>query len=62
VNGKKTVFIVGDGSKATEQIIKTGAIFGEFTEVKQGLLPGASLIISPIEKLSSGSAITIEKE
>lgn len=62
VNGKKTVFIVGDGSKATEQIIKTGAIFGEFTEVKQGLLPGASLIISAIEKLSSGSAITIEKE
>lgn len=62
VNGKKTVFIVGDGSKATEQIIKTGAIFGEFTEVKQGLLPGTSLITSPIEKLSSGSAITIEKE
>jgi RND family efflux transporter MFP subunit len=62
VNGKKTVFIVGAGSKATEQIIKTGAIFGEFTEVKQGLMPGTSLIISPIEKLSSGSSITIEKE
>jgi RND family efflux transporter MFP subunit len=62
VNGKKTVFIVGAGSKATEQIIKTGAIFGEFTEVKQGLMPGTSLIISSIEKLSSGSAITIEKE
>ena len=61
VNGKKTVFIVA-GSKATEQIIKTGAIFGEFTEVKQGLMPGTSLIISPIEKLSSGSSITIEKE
>ena len=62
VNGKKTVFIVGAGSKASEQIIKTGAIFGEFTEVKQGLSPGTSLIISPIEKLSSGSSITIEKE
>lgn len=62
VNGKKTVFIVGAGSKATEQIIKTGAIFGEFTEVKQGLMPGTSLIISSIEKLSSGSSITIEKE
>lgn len=62
VNGKKTVFIVGAGSKATEQIIKTGAIFGEFTEVKQGLMSGTSLIISPIEKLSSGSSITIEKE
>jgi HlyD family secretion protein len=62
VNGKKTVFIVGAGSKASEQIIKTGAIFGEFTEVKQGLMTGTSLIISPIEKLSSGSSITIEKE
>jgi len=62
VNGKKTVFIVGAGSKASEQIIKTGAIFGEFTEVKQGLSSGTSLIISPIEKLSSGSSITIEKE
>jgi multidrug efflux pump subunit AcrA (membrane-fusion protein) len=62
VNGKKTVFIVGAGSNATEQIIKTGAIFGEFTEVKQGLMPGTSLIISSIEKLSSGSSITIEKE
>ena len=62
VNGKKTVFIVGAGSKASEQIIKTGVIFGEFTEVKQGLSPGTSLIISPIEKLSSGSSITIEKE
>ncbi len=62
VNGKKTVFILGAGSKASEQIIKTGAIFGEFTEVKQGLSPGTSLIISPIEKLSSGSSITIEKE
>ena len=62
VNGKKTVFIVGAGSNATEQIIKTGAIFGEFTEVKQGLMSGTSLIISSIEKLSSGSSITIEKE
>lgn len=62
VNGKKTVFIVGAGSKASEQIIKTGAIFGEFTEVKQGLMSGTSLIISPIEKLSSGSSITIATE
>ena len=62
VNGKMLVFIVGPGSKAQEQVIKTGKTFGDYYEVIAGLAPGATLITSGMEELSTGTSITMEKE
>jgi RND family efflux transporter MFP subunit len=62
VNGKMLVFIVGPGSKAQEQIIKTGKTFGDYYEVIAGLAPGATLITSGMEELSTGTSISMEKE
>ena len=62
VNGKMLIFIVGPGSKAQEQVIKTGKIFGDYYEVIAGLAPGATLITSGMEELSTGTSITMEKE
>jgi RND family efflux transporter MFP subunit len=62
VNGKMLVFIVGPGSKAQEQIIQTGKTFGDYYEVIAGLAPGATLITSGMEELSTGTSISMEKE
>jgi RND family efflux transporter MFP subunit len=62
VNGKMIVFIIGPGSKAQEQEIKTGKTFGDYLEVVSGLASGATLIISGMEELSNGTSISIEKE
>jgi RND family efflux transporter MFP subunit len=62
VNGKVIAFIVGPGSKAKEVTIKTGKTFGDYYEVVSGLSPGASLIISGLEKISNGTSIELEKE
>lgn len=62
VNGKMLVFIVGPGSKAQEQVIQTGKTFGDYYEVIAGLAPGATLITSGMEELSTGTSITMEKE
>ncbi|MFM8455336.1 MAG: efflux RND transporter periplasmic adaptor subunit, partial [Ignavibacteria bacterium] len=62
VNGKMIVFIVGPGSKAQEQIIKTGKTFGDYYEVISGLAPGATLITTGMEALSTGTSIALEKE
>ena len=62
VNGKMLIFIVGPGSKAQEQVIKTGKTFGDYYEVIAGLAPGATLITSGMEELSTGTSITMEKE
>ncbi|MFM6955439.1 MAG: efflux RND transporter periplasmic adaptor subunit [Ignavibacteria bacterium] len=62
VNGKMIVFIVGPGSKAQEQVIKTGKTFGDYYEVISGLAPGATLITTGMEALSTGTSITLEKE
>ena len=62
VNGKMIVFIVGAGSKAQEQVVKTGKTFGDYYEVISGLAPGATLITSGMEELSTGASISIEKE
>ena len=62
VNGKMIVFIVGPGSKAQEQVIKTGKTFGDYYEVISGLAPGATLITTGMEALSTGTSIALEKE
>jgi len=62
VNGKLIAFIIGPGSKAKEVTIKTGKIYGDYYEVLSGLAPGASLIISGMDKVSDGSTIELEKE
>jgi len=62
VNGKMIVFIVGPGSKAQEQVIKTGKTFGDYYEVISGLAPGATLITPGMEALSTGPSIALEKE
>jgi len=62
VNGKMIVFIVGPGSKAQEQVIKTGKTFGDYYEVISGLAPGATLITTGMEALSTGTSIALEKK
>jgi|GEM_PF-3611742 len=56
------VFIVGPGSKAQEQVIKTGKSFGDYYEVVSGLAPGATLITEGMNEISTGTSISIEKE
>ena len=56
--GRKAVYVVRDG-KAVEAAIQTGASYGEWVEVKQGLKPGDKVVLHPPERLHDGAAVSV---
>jgi multidrug efflux pump subunit AcrA (membrane-fusion protein) len=60
-NGRKVVFLVkGDG--VVETPVTTGAVIGDFVEIKSGAGPGDKVVLKPLEKLKDGSKVkTAEK-
>ena len=56
--GRKVVYVVRDG-KAVETAIQTGANYGEWLEVKQGLKPGDKVVIKPSERLRDGAPVSV---
>ena len=56
--GGKGVYVVRDG-KAVATAIQTGAVLGEWLEVKQGLTPGDKVVIKPSERLRDGAPVSM---
>ena len=56
--GGKGVYVVRDG-KAVATAVQTGAVLGEWLEVKQGLKPGDKVVIKPSERLRDGAPVSV---
>ncbi len=59
-NGKKVVYVLKNDI-VTEVTIQTGETMGGAIEVVSGLSAGDKLVISPSDKLASGSAVKVKK-
>jgi HlyD family secretion protein len=59
--GKSTVFIIR-GNKAIESPVITGEKIGDMVEILQGLKPGDTVVLKPIEKMKDGAKIKIAEK
>ncbi len=59
-NGKKAVFVIKDNT-AQEITVSTGQNFGEYVEIKNGLMNGDVIIIAPSDNIRQGSKVQIKK-
>jgi RND family efflux transporter MFP subunit len=58
---KLTVFIIR-GNKAIESPVITGEKIGDMVEILQGLNPGDTVVLKPIEKMKDGAKIKIAEK
>ncbi len=59
--GKSTVFIIR-GNKVIESPVITGENIGDMVEILQGLKPGDTVVLEPIEKMKDGAKIKIAEK
>ena len=55
------VMIAGPDSIARRRTVKVGLVAAERTQIVDGLSPGERVIVKPLEQISDGTAITIER-
>ena len=52
------VFIVGEGNRASLRLVKSGAVFGDRTEIVSGLDAGERVIVAPAATLRDGQPLS----
>lgn len=60
-DGKASVFIV-QGNKVIESNVKTGEKMGDMVEILDGVKPGDTVVLTPIEKMKDGTKIRIAEK
>jgi len=61
-NGKDTVFVVADDSKAQARPVTLGRTLGDDREVLSGLSGGDTVVLDPPEKLTDGERVRVAAE
>ena len=60
-NGRKVVFLV-KGDRVVETPVTTGAVIGDFIEIKSGAGPGDKVVLKPLDKLKDGSKVKMAEK
>ncbi len=59
--GRKVVFLL-KGDRVAETPVTTGAVIGDYIEIKSGARAGDKVVLNPPEKLKDGSKVKVEQK
>ena len=60
-NGKKVIFLL-KGDRVAETQVETGAVIGDYLEIKKGAKTGDKVVLKPLDKLKDGSKVKMAEK